>query len=113
MIVFRNLGKDVPKQWAPDIYYSVEFYDDKADTPYPLGVATVADYPAMPNALDWLTPVLYMVLVNDLCRRQGVATKLVRACLERWPNLYLTEAVTPGGEALERRFAQNKKDEHG
>lgn len=60
-----------------------------------------------PYAVAWITdarPVLGMsldyVLVPDECRRRGFGAQLVRACLERWPDLIPTNPIGPEGEAL-------------
>lgn len=67
---------------------------EEKDTGAPWGVCWVADYPASVGV------VLWYVLVADPRRRQGIATALVAAARERWPGIFVTEGVTPAGEAL-------------
>lgn len=71
-----------------------EYWPDTDDTGAPWGVCWVAEYPEPTGA------VLWMVLVEDRFRRQGIATALIVAACERWPGIFITEGVTPAGEAL-------------
>ena len=70
----------------------------------PLGVAWVSDF-------GWITHLDY-VLVRDEFRRGGVATALVAACRERWPNLQglgIGDAISEAG----RGFAVNYTQQEG
>lgn len=97
MIIFRNLGDLLPPGRTPNIHWQVEYYPDdpQDDTAYPWGLAWVGLYPER-----FTGPTLLYVLVVDDYRRQGIAMRLIRACRERWPGLFLTEGVTEAGEAL-------------
>ena len=45
-------------------------------------------------------PCLEFILVADQERRRGIATALVAACRKRWPNIYLTDAISEAGEGF-------------
>jgi hypothetical protein len=44
------------------------------------------------------------VLVVDDFRRQGIATRLILACRERWPDLQLSLPISKVGLALYRKL---------
>ena len=74
----------------------------------------------IPFAVAWLTdarPVLGMcldyILVPPHRRRNGFATALICRCVERWPDLVLTEAISPEGEALLASLAREGVIEEG
>lgn len=46
-------------------------------------------------------------------RRNGFATALILCCVERWPDLVLTEAISPEGEALLASLAREGVIEEG
>lgn len=105
MIIFRNIDRPRPDNWMQCMHWYVEFHDDERDMAFPLGVAYVTAVPeaawteehvkaGMPRA------VLDFVLVADLHRRKGIARRLVAACRKRWPEIYLTGAISPEGKAL-------------
>lgn len=71
-----------------------EFWPEHDDTGAPWGVCWVGEYP------EPVRPCLWYVLVPDPFRRQGIATALIAAARERWPNIFITEGVTPAGEGL-------------
>ena len=58
-------------------------------TMFPVAVAWISCYPHH--------TILYFILVPDHLRRQGYATALIKACRERWPELYLTDAISESG----------------
>ena len=69
-----------------------------------LGGGPGFDHPA---ALAWITDMtptmghtLDFILVPDQCRRRGYATRLIAVCEQMWPDLELSEAISPEGEAL-------------
>ena len=93
MITFRLLNEPLPLGWETDTHWQVEFWPDEMDSSRPDGLAWVTDCGEMGIYLDY-------ILVCDDCRRQGVATALVKAIKERWPQIVLTEAISPEGEAF-------------
>ena len=90
MILFRHLADPLPPYWEP-IHWQVEYFpDEEVGAPY--GVAWVV-------RTEFLTLVEY-VLVRDEHRGKGVAKAILLACFERWPDCRLTDAISPGGQAL-------------
>ena len=78
----------------PGVRWMAELVDPTGWHTSPYAVAWLTDArPALGMSLDF-------ILVPDDCRRRGYATKLVRACLERWPDLVPTGPISPEGEAL-------------
>jgi hypothetical protein len=63
-----------------------------ADRGFPVGLAWVQNWVASDFCM------LIAILVFDDVRRQGIATALVEACRERWPNIELSDACTDDGE---------------
>jgi GNAT superfamily N-acetyltransferase len=96
-ILFRNLGDNVPAGWVAGSAWQIEYYPDAGDRGFPQGVAWVKD---LGEAGTFIT----YVLVADDKRRQGIATKLIRACRERWPGLWLTEVCSEAGTALVKKL---------
>ena len=92
MILFRRLDDPVPREWEPGLHWQVEYHDDQWDVTYPLGVAWV-------TACD-LCVYLDYVQVADHHRRRGIATALIAACGERWPNIILTDPISEAGAGL-------------
>jgi GNAT superfamily N-acetyltransferase len=70
-----------------------EFWPGDEDTGHPWGVCWVAEY-LVPG------PTMLYLLVVDAYRRLGVGTALVAAARARWPGLWVTDGVTPEGEAF-------------
>lgn len=94
MITFRAMNDGIPHYWEPNLHWQIEYYPDDTEAGAPLGLAWVSDYTAGGSFA-----YLDFVLVRDDFRRQGIGTELVRACLERWPGLWM-EAVSECGEAF-------------
>ena len=93
MILFRDTNDPRPP-WLEPIHWQVEYWDDEAQQGQPNGIAFVTAGEAF-QCVDY-------ILVCDECRRQGIATKLVKACEERWPNIMLTDAISEMGESFLR-----------
>ncbi len=92
-IIFRHITEDVPSLWMP-IHWYVEAHVD--DCGYPAGTAYVSDFSDGALGFPWLD----YIQVSPIHQRQGVATALIKACQERWPNIELSEAATEEGAAL-------------
>lgn len=93
MIIFRPINDNLPPCWEPGIHWQVEFWPDNVDASRPYGLAYVTDYGPSGVFLDY-------ILVGDDVRRRGIATDLAKAIEERWPDVILTDAISPEGEAF-------------
>ena len=104
-IIFRPWGQIVLRGCLPDHTWQVEYHEGLG---VPLGVAWVLAPPASLKGKrrpgGAFKPYLKFVLVSDEYRREGIATRLVVACRERWPDLSLTRPVSRAGMALYRKF---------
>jgi len=96
MILFRQLNDPIPPDWIPGLHWQVEYHDDACDCSYPLGIAWVS----APLPSDYGNANVDYVQVADHERRKGIATALIAACRERWPGLWLTDAISEAGEGL-------------
>jgi GNAT superfamily N-acetyltransferase len=106
VIIFSNMGRAVPASEKPRTIWQVSYYGEDVDPGHPLGVAWVLDnrpFPPDSATFKLWRPNLRYLFVVDAYRRQGVATKLLRACLRRWPDLDY-EGVTDAGIAFEEAF---------
>jgi hypothetical protein len=99
MFLFRNPGDNVHPDAAPNCNWQGEYYDDDHYRGMPLASAWVLVLP------DGYHPWLNFVLVVDDERGKGLATKLVLACLHRWPNMKLSDGISEAGKALYRKIA--------
>lgn len=99
VILFRHLGDQVGPGCQPGWWWVAELYDG---LPYPCGQAWVMVEPpdARDPEEDEDSELIWNVLVTDDSRRQGVATRLIRACRERWPFARLTAATSDAGRCL-------------
>lgn len=92
MIVFRQLDEGYP---TPGIHWNVEFFDD-ASHMFPIGTAYVA------AAENSAVALLKFILVADEWRQEKVATKLLDAIKQRWPEIQSSGPMGPAGERLLR-----------
>lgn len=92
MIRFRNLTDGIPDHWERGAHWFVEFHDDRMGFGYPLGIAFVTAFPCQVN--------LDHVFVFDECRRQRIGTRLIQACLNRWPSILLKRPIDSVSEAF-------------
>ena len=90
--VFRQIDKPRPIGWAKGIHWFVEAYDAQDGRDYPLGTAYCV--------IGKHYKAICFLNVIDQHRRQGVATALVHACTEQWPDILLTEAISKAGRGL-------------
>lgn len=98
-IIFRHLGEVVGPGCEPGRNWQVEFHEGRG---FPSGLAWVLVPPAPrrgPKAAA-PRPVIKFLLVDDGCRRRGIATALVEACRGRWPGAALSLPVSAAGVAL-------------
>ncbi len=100
MIIFRRINENVPSNWLPGLHWYVEFHDDDYDMPFPLGIGFVTAYGCEPDHGSDISPYLDFVLVADQHRRNGVATAIVEACRQRWPNIKLMDEISELGSHL-------------
>jgi hypothetical protein len=92
--VFRPLdppppGRILGMPWMAELCHPTD------GLPYPLAVAWLSDF-----RRAGLGMVLDNILVPDHLRRRGYATALIAACHARWPDLMLTDPISPEGEGL-------------
>lgn len=79
--------------WIAELHPSSE-----AESPhFPLSVAYISDYR---SAGGCGLVVLNFIWTPDHLRRQGHARRLIESCAARWPDLLLTDPISPEGEAL-------------
>lgn len=92
-IRFRQETQYLPKDIGPaDEYWIVEACDPSESSV--LGRATVKKRARSDEGLvDWIE-------VEQLQRRKGIATQLVRAIREKWPNVLVSDAFTSKGKAF-------------
>lgn len=99
-ILFRRIQSPRPAAWHPGLHWYVELHDASGiGVPYPLGVAYVSAHRNMVQTLG-CSACLDYIQVADHRRREGVATRLVAACRRRWPDIWLTDAISDDGAAL-------------
>lgn len=103
-ILFRHLGDQVAPGRPPGWWWQVEYHDGRD---FPCGLAWVCvPPPSVPDRREYVVAdLIWFVLVADDSRRQGVATRLVRACKERWPDVRLTPPTSTAGRRLCAKFA--------
>jgi hypothetical protein len=80
----------------PGIAWTAELYSEDHETPYPVATAYLSDFSG--SVLNCV--MLDFILVPDQHRCRGYGKHLVKRCIERWPDLELTEAISDEGEAL-------------
>lgn len=100
IVYFRYLG---------ECRWQVEFFNSEEggiwDRGFPVGLAWVgACPPKWKRAKNTLGPHVNYIIVADDERRQGIATKLIKAIERRWPDIWLSDAISKGGEALIKKF---------
>lgn len=99
-ILFRQLGEPMPARWKAGLHWQVEAYEDGMEQP-PVGFCWVCDTtPMCPPGKRPLPSIVEHVSVFPPYLRCGVATALLDAVRRRWPNVELTAATSPEGEAL-------------
>lgn len=99
-IIFRRVTDDLPSCWSapppnqPQAgHWYVEYHDLGWDVA-PAGIAFVEAFH------EWREALIFIFVVDHM-RRQGIATALVRACRERWPDLWVSNlAISEAGEGL-------------
>lgn len=96
VILFRCITGNKPCHWIDGMHWYVEFHHCEADMAYPIGMAFVTVPPKgakIALCVDYIWVAVHF-------RRQGVANAIIKACKERWPDLWLTEAISKAGQAL-------------
>jgi GNAT superfamily N-acetyltransferase len=98
MTYFRQV--DAPRI-GKEIYWHVEFYAEEGSV-FPVGTA----YVESPLAG---APRLNFILVADQWRTRGIASRLLAACVEKWPNLEFSEPISDYGQkAVERAVREQE-----
>lgn len=101
-IIFRRLMHPLPAGWAPGIHWAVEAYEFGMEQP-PIGFCWVMNVGGKwcknQHEKPW-PPFVEYIRVCHTFERKGVATALLDAARQYWPNLELSPAATPEGEAF-------------
>lgn len=106
MILFRNLGDNVPPGWARGVNWQVEYHpgDNGQDRGFPLGLAWVVEAKRSP---EWpYDAIVKFVFVVDDERQKGIGTELLKAIRQRWPQALLTGPISKAGEHLLNKFEE-------
>ena len=98
MIYFRQV--DEPRI-GREIFWQVEFYAEEGSV-FPIGTAYVESPLSEPPRLNFM-------LVADQWRSRGIATQLVAACVEKWPDLRFSEPISKMGEKAVNRALKEKE----
>lgn len=98
--IFREVMTPLPKGWLPG-HWQVEAHRENGIEAYccPVAIAWV-NCCATANGMP---PVIEFVHVLPQFSRQGVATRLCLACIERWPDAWLTDGISAAGKRLLNR----------
>jgi GNAT superfamily N-acetyltransferase len=94
MIYFRQVKEPHDAKFA--VWY-VEYRDERQGVLFPMGTAYVIHLLDKPQYVH-----LAYMFVGDQWRRQGIGTKLIDACKERWPAMQFTSPMDGKGEGLLR-----------
>jgi GNAT superfamily N-acetyltransferase len=97
MIYFRQV--DEPRI-GKGIFWHVEFYSAEGSA-FPVGTAYVESPPAG-------LPTLRFILVADQWRSKGIATRLMAACVEKWPHIEFTAPISKTGERAVNRAVRDQ-----
>lgn len=97
MIYFRQV--DEPRI-GRGIFWQAEFYMEDGSV-FPVATAYVECPPAS-------GPKLNFIFVADAWRSRGIATELLAACVEKWPSLEFTKAISREGEKAVKRAEANQ-----
>jgi hypothetical protein len=90
-----------PPGREPGLCWVAELREETGMATVPVAVAYLTDC-RCPHPELSLGVSLDFIWVPDHCRRSGYATRLIRACEERWPDLVLTDPISRSGAALLR-----------
>jgi len=88
---------DGPPHWGDGIHWLACLWDESKDMTRPICMAWLSDWTGSPG-MDIC--MLDYILTCDDFRREGHAERLIMECDKRWPNLCLTEGISPAGCAL-------------
>ena len=92
MVFFRQA--DSPRI-GREIFWHIEFYSEESSL-FPVGTAYVESPPGGPPRMNFM-------LVADQWRSRGIASHLMAACLEKWPDLEFSDPISQAGrKAVER-----------
>lgn len=88
-----------PPGREPRLCWVAELREETGMATVPVAVAYLTDMRSSVPELG-LGVCLDFIWVPDHARRFGHATRLIRACEARWPDLVLTEAISLAGQRL-------------
>jgi GNAT superfamily N-acetyltransferase len=100
-VIYRHLGTEVAPDCEPDCNWQVEMHADRG---FPVGLAWVLAPAPGAEPTSETRPQIKFVLVVDDERRQGIATRLIEACRERWPTIQLSPPISAAGAGLYRKL---------
>ncbi len=106
--VFRQLFDPMPRSWRAGMYWQVEAHPE-GEHSCPVGLCWVVDTSIIlppERKHEAYSPIVDFLFVLDSYRRAGVATALIDACRQRWPDLELTGTVSPEGEAFLKAYEE-------
>jgi hypothetical protein len=93
----------VPAGWVAGLHWVVEAYECGMEQP-PVGQCWVIDpshnLPPDRQHEAFLPAHVETIVVRDDSRRAGVATALIYACRQKWPDLDLIDSKSDAGPAL-------------
>lgn len=101
-ILFRQLLQPVPAGWKPGMHWQVEAYEYGLEQP-PIGFCWIVDDGSVlppDRQHEAYPPIVEFVRVFHTHLRCGVATALLDAARQRWPDLELTRDTSPEGKAF-------------
>jgi len=97
MIYFRQV--DEPRI-GRGIFWQVEYYAEEGSV-FPVGTAYVESPPSGPPRMNFM-------LVADQWRGRGIASAMMAACVEKWPDLEFTTPISRGGAKAIDRAARHQ-----
>lgn len=97
MIYFRQV--DEPRI-GKGIFWQVEYYAEEGSV-FPVGSAYVESPPSGPPRMNFM-------LVADQWRGRGIASVMMAACVEKWPDLEFTTPIGRGGAKAIDRVARRQ-----
>lgn len=97
MIYFRQA--DEPRN-GRGIFWHIEYYAEEGSV-FPVGTAYVETPFSSPPRVNFL-------LVADQWRSRGIASRLLAACVEKWPDLIFSDPISRNGEKAVARAIQDR-----
>ena len=98
MIYFRQV--DEPRI-GKGIFWHVEYYAEEASV-FPVGTAYIESPPGA-------APLMNFMLVADQWRSRGIASQMMAACVEKWPDLVFSDPISRDGEKAVKRAVKEQQ----